>query len=316
MIVTDLHGDWDAYQRYRDRFLSLHERGAADYLIFCGDLIHSEGAAETDFALPIVLDVLALRQALGDRLIYLLGNHEMPHLYGVTLQKGKHLYTSRFEAAMGEHRPAILDLFDSLPLYVRTQAGVVICHAGASQVMAQAKTAATILHYSHRRVLEQVKASLPAEQRASMRRAITKLNGESYDEMARELLAVHSPADPRYDDLLIGSLVSTLSPDFQLLWDVLFTRNEYEAGEGAYARLVEGMLAVLSAAFTRQQVVVAGHIACPGGFQIIAGRQLRLASGVHAKPYQSARYLLLDLERPVASAAELIPNLSTVFGES
>jgi hypothetical protein len=316
MIVTDLHGDWDAYQRYRDRFLSLREQGKADYLIFCGDLIHSEGAAETDFSLAIVLDVLALRQKLGDRLVYLLGNHEMPHLYGITLQKGEHVYTPRFEAAMGEHRPAILALFDSLPLYVRTQAGVVICHAGASQVMVQAKTARHILNYSHQRVWEQVKASLPAEQRESLRRAVTKMNGQPYDDAARELLAVHSPADPRYDDLLIGSVVSSLSPDFQLLWDALFTRNEYEAGEAVYTRLVEGMLAVLSAGFAPQRVVVAGHIACPEGYQIVAGRHLRLASGVHAKPYQSARYLLLDLERPVASAEELIPSLGSVFGDS
>jgi hypothetical protein len=313
MIVTDLHGDWDAYQRYRDRFFSLREQGKADYLIFCGDLIHSEGAAEMDFSLPIVLDVLGLRQELGERLIYLLGNHEMPHLYGITLQKGKQVYTPRFEAEMAGQRPAIMALFDSLPFYARTQAGVVICHAGANQVMAQAKTARLILNYSHQRVLEEVKASLPAEQRASLRRAIAKMNEVSYDAMARELLAVYSAADPRYDDLLIGSVVASLSPDFQLLWDALFTRNEFDAGEAVYANIVEGMLEVLSAGFGRQRVVVAGHLACPGGYQIVAGRHLRLASGVHAKPYESARYLLLDLERPVGSAEELILGLGSVL---
>jgi hypothetical protein len=314
MIVTDLHGDWDAYRRYRDRFLSLREQGEADYLIFCGDLIHSEGAAEADFSLPIVVDVLGLRQALGDRLIYLLGNHEMPHLYGITLQKGKQVYTPRFEAEMGEQRPAILDLFSSLPLYVRTRAGVVICHAGANQVMAQAKTARVIFNYSHQRVVEEVKASLPAAERESLRRAIAKMNEVSYEAMARELLAVYSAADPRYDDLLIGLVVSSLSADFQLLWDALFTRNEFEAGEAVYANVVEGMLEVLSAGFGRQRVVVAGHLACPGGYQIVAGRHLRLASGAHAKPYESARYLLLDLERPVGSAEEIIAGLGSVFG--
>jgi hypothetical protein len=33
MVVTDLHSDWDAYARYRDRFVDLHARGAADWLI-------------------------------------------------------------------------------------------------------------------------------------------------------------------------------------------------------------------------------------------------------------------------------------------
>lgn len=27
MIVTDLHGDWDAYSRYRDRFIALRTQG-------------------------------------------------------------------------------------------------------------------------------------------------------------------------------------------------------------------------------------------------------------------------------------------------
>jgi hypothetical protein len=27
MVVTDLHGDWDAYARYRERFIELHAAG-------------------------------------------------------------------------------------------------------------------------------------------------------------------------------------------------------------------------------------------------------------------------------------------------
>jgi predicted phosphodiesterase len=84
MIVTDLHGDWDAYRRYRDRFLQLQANGRADYFILTGDLIHHEGAVEEDQSLAMVLDVFALQQELGDRLIYLLGNHEMPHIYSIT----------------------------------------------------------------------------------------------------------------------------------------------------------------------------------------------------------------------------------------
>ncbi len=30
MVVSDLHGDWDAYRRYCDRFLALQARGQAD----------------------------------------------------------------------------------------------------------------------------------------------------------------------------------------------------------------------------------------------------------------------------------------------
>jgi hypothetical protein len=30
MVVTDLHGDWEIYQRYRDRFVDLQAKGQAD----------------------------------------------------------------------------------------------------------------------------------------------------------------------------------------------------------------------------------------------------------------------------------------------
>ncbi len=42
MVVTDLHGDWEAYARYRDRFVELLAAGRADCLVFAGDLIHRE----------------------------------------------------------------------------------------------------------------------------------------------------------------------------------------------------------------------------------------------------------------------------------
>ena len=51
MVVTDLHGDWDAYQRYRDHFLDLRANGRADYFILTGDLIHYEGSETEDKSL-------------------------------------------------------------------------------------------------------------------------------------------------------------------------------------------------------------------------------------------------------------------------
>jgi hypothetical protein len=39
MVTTDLHGDWDAYRRYRDRFVNLQAEGLADCLIFTDKLL-------------------------------------------------------------------------------------------------------------------------------------------------------------------------------------------------------------------------------------------------------------------------------------
>ena len=318
MVVTDLHGDWDAYCRYRDLFLALQADGRADYLIFTGDLIHSEGPPAADRSLDIVLDILALRKTLHDRIIYLLGNHEMVHIYSITLQKGNRIYTPSFEAAMGNHRAAIMSLFDSLPFYVRTRAGVSVCHAGAAAEVSGPSSAARMFGYSHRRVLDEVRTLVPAEQRPGLRARFSKLNGEPYDDMARRYLAVSGPDDPRYDDLLLGSIISSVTPDFQLLWAALFTRNEQQYGEGDYAIFLDALLRELASlhshsfayTFHRQELLVTGHMACQNGYTLVADRQLRLASGSHAHPRESARYLLFNVKKPLRSASELLRGLS------
>lgn len=314
MVVTDLHGNWDAYRRYRDRFLDLEAHGQADTLIFTGDLIHSDGPSEEDRSLNIVLDVLALRASLGDRIICLLGNHELPHLYGITLQKGSHLYTPSFEAAMGQHRADIVSFFDALAFYVRTRSGVSLCHAGAFAGMGDPDVAARLFGCSHRRIWEEVSALLPADQRASLRAGFAKLSDESYDDMARRYLAVSGPEDPRYDDLLIGSIVSSVHPDFELLWAALFSRNEWDNGMQEYGVSVDALLHHLSEGFHKQEVLVAGHMACSGGHALVAGgRQLRLASGSHAHPPEAGRYLLFDVGKPVRRADELLAGVGSVF---
>ncbi|MCP4538765.1 MAG: hypothetical protein GY832_16650 [Chloroflexi bacterium] len=316
MVVTDLHGDWDAYCHYRDLFLTMEARGQVDYLIFTGDLIHHEDPS-IDRSLDIVLDVLALQETLGERLIYLLGNHELPHIYGIMLQKGDRLYTPSFEAAMGEHRAAIRSLFESLPFYVRTRAGVSVCHAGAAAEMSVPAAAAKVFAYSHRHVLDEVRTLLPTDQRASLRAGFAKLLHESYDDLAHRYLAISGPDDPRYDDLLIGSVISSTHVDFELLWAAIITRNEHQYEEPDYAIFLDALLRELSSfrsndfeyTFHQQELLVTGHIACQDGYTIVADRQLRLASGSHAHPRQSARYLLFDVEKPIRQMDELLRGL-------
>ncbi len=314
MVVTDLHGDWDLYRWYRDHFLRLRARGLADYLIFTGDLIHSEGPAQFDKSLEIVLDVLQLREELKDNLIYLLGNHEMPHLYGVTIQKGDVTYTPRFEAAMGEHRRAIIELFDSLPFFVRTRAGVAICHAGGAAALATPNGQTAILHFSHKETLAKARAMLSPEQLPILREVYARQTQEPYEQAAQRLLAIQGPDDPRFNELLLGSIVSAYIPEFQLLWETLFNKNEYEYGEARYTHILETTLHALSFGFKPQTVLVSGHIVCPNGHKIVAGKQLRVAGGVHARPYDSARYLLFDVSRPVSSVQMLLDDLKSVFG--
>ncbi len=312
MVVTDLHGDWDAYRRYRDRFLTWQAQGRADHLIFTGDLIHSDAPPSADRSLDILLDLLALREHLGRRLIYLLGNHELPHLYGITLAKGEHLYTPRLEAAMGTHRARIYDFLAGLPFYVRTRAGVALCHAGAAAELCAPGAAARVFNYSHQHIRAAIEALLPAQSRPALRARFAQLSGAPYEVLARRYLGISHPDDPHYDALLVGFLV-TSHPDFELLWAALFNRNEQQYGLQDYAIFVDVLLKELSRGYHPQTTLVSGHIPCRGGYTLVAGRQLRLASGPHAHPRRSARYLLFDVGRPVHHAQTLLEGLEDVM---
>ncbi len=313
MVVTDLHGDWDAYRQYRDKFLTLQANGRADYFILTGDLIHHEGMEDEDNSLAIVLDVLALRREMGERLIYLLGNHEMPHIYSITLAKGTHLYTPRFEWAMAEHRAEIIALFDSLPFYVRTKAGVTICHAGAAAELGTAQAVELLFDFSHQAVLRVAEEMIGEGKRPSLRRAIAKMSQQAYGDIVRQNFGITDPDDPRYDDFLIGAIASSSHPHFDLLWQALFTRNEEQDGQSDYKNIVTGMLTAFSTKALPQTVLVSGHMQCPGGFTQVNHHQLRIASATHAKPRSAGQYLLFDVSKRVKTAADLLPQLASIF---
>lgn len=312
MVVTDLHGDWDAYQRYRDTFFQLRAVGQADTLILDGDMIHAAAPADQDKSVEIVRDIMQLKQELGDSLIYLLGNHELPHIYSITLQKGDDLFTPRFEFAMNSHRQEIVAFFDSLPFYVRTPGGTSICHAGASTALSETNALERLFNYSHQQVLARTRGQITPDERPELIRAMRKMHGRTYNEMARRWFAVTGLDDPRYDDFLVGTL-ATSDEDFELLWPAIFTRNEKEYGNSSYQVLLSSLLRALSTGFTPQSVLVTGHIDVKGGYTLVNQQQLRMASAKHASPREAGLYLLFNVQEKFNTAADLVPNLRSVF---
>lgn len=310
MVVTDLHGDWEIYRRYRDRFISLHSRGQTDYLIFTGDLIH-RGDQGPDQSLDIVLDVIALHAEYGPAVMYLCGNHELPHIYSIILSRGETLYTPPFEAAMsrGRHTDRVLALFRSLPFYVRTRAGVAITHAGAPSVIARPGQGQKLFNWSHQALLQWAEEIIAGEDVEALRAGYARLNHAPYNVLARHYLAVSDPADPRYDNLLRG-MFATQHPLFDsLLWPALFTRCEQEYGLADYAIFLDALLQELSADYHAQQVLVTGHIPLRGEYRIVARRHLRLAGGLHAASPAKRRYLLFDAAEPVSGPEALVRGL-------
>jgi hypothetical protein len=258
---------------------------------------------------------LKLRAIYNEAIIYLCGNHELPHIYGFGLSRGKREYTPAFEAALSgsTQRAEIIELLSGLPWYVRTAAGVSVTHAGAAGVMADANNAVKVFTWDHQRVLSEADAFLATQNIDGMRRAYARLSqAQSYEELVTHYLAVSDPLDPRYDDLL-RSFIVTANPDFQVFYSALFTRCEQEYGLAEYAETLRLALHHLSTDYVPQKVLVAGHMAVQNGFQIVAEKHLRIASGSHARPRETGRYLLFDAARPIKEAADLLPSLHTVY---
>ena len=318
MVITDLHGEGWVYRHLRDKFLRLHENGEVQRLIICGDLIHGYGSEAEDASLDMLMDVMRLQEAMGDEtIIMLLGNHEMPHIYSVTLAKGEMEFTPRFEkflvrldkrGGIPYCRDDVIHFLKSLPIYVRTQAGVLLTHAGASPAVKTREDGLLILDYDHDVVLQQGDMLLEEYPIEELR------DNLNYNQRVNHLMGIASHSDERYTDLIRGILLRQNSGKFEFLWDVLFTTSEKDWSEKGYAFLLQVFLQVISELSPiEQKVLVAGHIGTRGGHQIVADQHLRLSTYAHAHPNEAGQYLLLDCASPVKTAEDLVPHLYPTF---
>lgn len=316
MVVTDLHGDQDAFARYVGHFLQLHTRRKVERILFLGDLIHREGPEDQDASVPMILDIIRMQRVLpAGSVVVLLGNHEMPHLYGVVLARGNVEYTPRFEKNVSQSgkRTEIRAFLNDLPFYVRTAAGVMFTHAGPhGSAIANIDK---LQHFDHQAVLAEFDHALAINPHPEQLRALyARTMGMPYELLARYYLAVDGPDDPRYDHLVRALMIGQESADFELLWDILFTRCELGTSPILYQRLLSQFLESFSiGAPAPQRFLVTGHIPVQGGHAVVTENHLRLASAAHAQPREAGEYLLIDFGQPVESMQTLEHSLETVF---
>lgn len=324
LVVTDLHGAWDVYRRLRDMYLTLNAKGSVDQFVICGDLIHNEGSEEADASLDMVLDMMSLQAELGkDKIIMLLGNHELPHIYGLTLAKGSIEFTPRFESFLSRldqryktpyKRKEVTEFLASLPFFARTKAGVLITHAGAASDVASSKHVERLCSLDHQDLINIADGELKRFDIVSLQRGYSHFTGVSYEEQAKRYLAVNGPDDPRYNQLLRVLFLSGQNTDFDLMWNTLFSQNELDVGETTYLKTIKNFLQYFSdVSPNEQRVLLAGHIGVKDGYAEVGKQQLRVASYSHAFPKRAARYLLLDCETPIKTSTDLVPHLRLVF---
>lgn len=308
MVVTDLHGNGNVFDTIIERFRDYRASGTVDRLVLCGDLIHGYGDADQDASLRMILDIIDLQADLGtDTVMMLMGNHEMPHVYGVTLAKGNLEFTGRFEHALSEsgERDKVDAFLRSLPFYASTEAGVLLTHAGATPAITAPDEAERALTFDHDALLQL------AEDRLQNGYDLAELKADkSYLKQVTHYLAVSGVDDPRYHHLLRGHLLSQTEEEFQFLWDVLFAYNERGYALSAYEIILLHFLEAISAhAPAEQRIVLSGHISVQGGHSVVTKQHLRLASYAHATPKDAGQYLLLDCAAPVERAYELVAML-------
>ncbi len=311
MVVTDLHGEGDAFDHLIQTFFELRDAGRVDRLIICGDLIHIRRPVPDD-SIRMILEIIKWQNELGDHtILMLMGNHEMPHVYNVTLTKGHEEYTASFEQAMTQSgkRDEITHFLRQLPFYVSTQAGVLISHAGASAAVTKSDEAYNILTFDHDALLHL------AEDKFHNQYDIDALKQDlAYHRQAMHFLGLTGMDDPRYHHLFRGRILSQLEDEFTFLWDVLFTRNEQKWGLPTYGVIAENFLKVIGDNIGHNlTVIVAGHIATRGGYELIGDNHLRLSTYAHANPHEAGKYLLLDCAKPIVTSKDLVSHLRSLF---
>ena len=93
----------------------------------------------------------------------------------------------------------------------------------------------------------------------------------------------------------------------------LFTKCERDYSLAEYTTLLAKALQNLSVGYAPQRILVAGHMTIPNGYEIVAERHLRLASGCHATPREAGLYLLFDTAQPLEGAVDLLTILHSVY---
>ena len=223
------------------------------------------------------------------------------------------LFTPRFEHALGEFRDDVLAFFRSLPFMIRTQAGVLLSHAGPSlDVIGHA---ARLFAFDHQQILDEADHVLAqSPDLDDLYRQFRQLYGVPYEEMAFRDLAIRGRNDPRFPELLRAFMIGRQNPDFRMLWDTLFTQNDAGLTGQVYANGCAQFLRVFGDGAAPQTVAVSGHIATRGGHTVVNDYHLRIASAAHARPRETGEYLLVDCAALVESAEGLVPHLYSLFG--
>ncbi len=136
LIITDLHGNLEDYERYMDIWKEFKDKN--NHLILTGDFIHS--CDEDDGSLKIIKSLKRYFEHEKNFHV-LLGNHEWAQITNESVYKGGLNQTRAFENLVYEKygdkadnkMELYINFFKNLAIAVKTENKVLISHAGPSK---------------------------------------------------------------------------------------------------------------------------------------------------------------------------------------
>ncbi len=281
LYAADIHGNGRDFLKIVNMYRKMKEKGLVDLLIFGGDLVHGYGTEQEDNSVQIIDTMMKNSQ----HMFSLLGNHELVHIYHITLFKRMSgteslAFTDRFENAIANQRDKYVSFIKSMPTLVRTHGGVLLSHVGANGPLGGK------MKSSYQGIAERV-----APYRI--------MNLLDHDRILEEI-SIRTGVDHRHMfDGTIGDVFSE-TPIGSYLWHAYMDKEELHY-EQEYQQMLDQFLMSMG-----QNLLVTGHIETPLGYQYVGTKQLRLGSSHGA---QEKKILYIDSSKKYNTLDELAAGL-------
>ncbi len=266
MVVVDIHGNLEDYQRAKEIFVRNKEKGNLEGIIFAGDIIHSY--SENEHSKEILDDMMILKGKYGDSVVSLLGNHELSSIYNYILkaktEEGDTVFGSDFEHRIKGEKGKYTDFLKSFAIAVRTKGGLIINHAGPTSAIDYFEEDIYKNHLEqvttidHDAILKENKESwddLDEEEQKGFKEKI-ELDLEMPYEKALELLAINPEDEERYGDLILGYYFVSRNVDGTWLNSML-THTDLSR--------LDDFFKVMSDENYKPEILLHGHIHPPAG---------------------------------------------------
>ncbi|MBU0979646.1 MAG: metallophosphoesterase [Nanoarchaeota archaeon] len=297
MAVTDLHGNWQDYRRSKEQFASLNKDGNADICVFLGDIIHAYPDQE-DRSKEIIDDLMALgTNKPGSPYIAVMGGHEMAPVYHMNLFKQDkdtgipYEFSKAFEDAIKDDRQKYVDFLKDMPFAVRTAGGVLLLHAGATQIIGEDRQEAYKVTYQ-------------------------SFSNWDHDAMLRQLvMTAERMGEPIQTDDFNPSLGKHLEDNWtgKVLWEFFMNSNERGSQGVNYFSHIPGFLKFMGTGHPGLDMMVTGHLAVKKGVQVVCDEQLRISSSLGAVSDLDKHLLLFGASKRYENADELAKNCRWLY---